>query len=92
MKEPSINELRQMTDDELLEISLRKKANGCYSGLANKAQQVRRERAGYVWGDGCSHENVDIAYNGARMTKKFSDVNRVWVDDHWVKIREEGYK
>lgn len=44
----TLEELRDMTDAELKEISLQRKSNGNFSDNANKAMQVRNERAGGV--------------------------------------------
>lgn len=43
-------ELRELTDEELKEISLRKDKRGCFTEDANKAQEIRRERSGYWTG------------------------------------------
>lgn len=47
MKAYTMTELRAMTDQELLAISLQKNRRGCYTANANRAMKVRRERSGH---------------------------------------------
>ena len=43
----TMNELRQLSDDELREISLQKNSKGRYTLEADMAQRVRQERSGH---------------------------------------------
>ena len=43
----NMDELRQLSDDELREVSLRKNRKGIYTDEANMAQSIRQERSGY---------------------------------------------
>lgn len=52
----TIKELRQLSDEELREISLQKNSRGCATSDANKAQSVRQERSGY-W-PGIPHKGI----------------------------------
>lgn len=62
------SEMELLTDEELIELSLRKNKSGCYSRDANLAMEVRRERSGH-WCDvmvDCT--DPEVLYQG----KKFS--------------------
>lgn len=69
-KSPTMAELRQLSDDELKELSLQKYKSGmrkgCYTATANMAQKVRNERAGQV---------MPHAYNG-KVPRKHSTSDR----------------
>lgn len=75
MKAYTMTELRAMTDQELLAISLQKNRRGCYAANANRAMKVRRERSGH-W-DGVKSrapgfEAQEIQYRGtSHFTKRF---------------------
>lgn len=43
-------ELRELTDEELKDISLRKDKRGCATSDADKAQRIRQEKSGYWTG------------------------------------------
>lgn len=42
-----MEEIMQLSDDELRKLAIQKNRNGCYTDDANKAQQIRQERSGY---------------------------------------------
>lgn len=66
----TINELRKKTDEELLEISLRKNKNGCATADADRAQYVRQERSSY-WPGVARNTSQEATLNQERGTSGF---------------------
>jgi hypothetical protein len=69
----TIRELQKLSDEELREISLRKNSKGCATADADRAQQVRRERANYWAGipNRTTYESTLNQERGSGFTKKF---------------------
>lgn len=42
-----IDEIMQLSNDELRKLAMKKDSRGCYTDDANKAQMIRQERSGY---------------------------------------------
>ena len=69
----TLKEMRELSDEELREISLRKNRHGCATREANMAQQVRQERSGY-WPGVAKETSMAATINqerGSNFTKKF---------------------
>lgn len=69
----TLKEMRELSDEELREISLRKNRHGCATKEADMAQKIRQERSGY-WA-GVSNKTSMAATiaqeRGSGFTKKF---------------------
>ena len=71
-----ISKIREMSDDELIELSKERNRKGCFTQNAENAMRVRRERSGSSQWYGInrkapSHIAQEISYKGQNITKKF---------------------